>query len=87
MSAATTTPKASDESTYQAPTGGLAAVLATLIGLAAAVLALAGVFTHGLWPTLLHALVALTVFGLVRIAVFSALTGRIPQAFRDPDDA
>ncbi|MBB0247395.1 hypothetical protein FNQ90_25555, partial [Streptomyces alkaliphilus] len=51
-------------------------LLATLIALAAAVLAVVDLFTNGLWLTALHTAVALSVFGAVRLCVGASLTNR-----------
>ncbi|GAA4694424.1 hypothetical protein [Streptomyces youssoufiensis] len=62
-----------------------AALLATVIAVAATVLALFDLFTTGLWPTCLHLAVGLAVFGAVRLCVGLALEPVSPTF--DTDDS
>ncbi|WP_030997761.1 hypothetical protein [Streptomyces sp. NRRL F-5630] len=76
----TTTAPAPDKTTddtYVAPSP-FAALLATVIAVAATVLALFDLFVNGLWPTCLHLAVGLAVFGAVRVCVGMALEPFIP---------
>ncbi|WP_019061485.1 hypothetical protein [Streptomyces prunicolor] len=84
MSSATATPDLSKSTpeTYP-PRGSLAPLLATLIALAATVLALIDLFVNGLAETFTHLAVGLAVFGAVRMCVGLALDPYRPPL---PDD-
>ncbi|MFD5661504.1 hypothetical protein [Streptomyces hirsutus] len=76
----TTTAPAPDKTTddtYVA-SSPFTALLATVIAVAATVLALSDLFANGLWPTCLHLAVGLAVFGAVRLCVGLALDPFIP---------
>ncbi|MCZ4101021.1 hypothetical protein [Streptomyces sp. H39-C1] len=70
-------PAKTTDDTYAAR-GSLAPLLATVIAVAATVLALFDLFANGLWPTCLHFGVGLAVFGAVRLCVGLALDPFIP---------
>ncbi|WP_103528514.1 hypothetical protein [Streptomyces sp. SM12] len=91
MSTTTAKPTTGDEDqddggVYIAPTGGLVAILATILALAGAALALAGLFANGLWPTIGHITLVLVVFAILRATLVWALTGTAPIDLHDPDD-
>ncbi|WP_241990241.1 MULTISPECIES: hypothetical protein [unclassified Streptomyces] len=78
MSTTTTpAPDKTTDDTYVAHSP-FAALLATVIAVAATVLALFDLFANGLWPTCLHLAVGLAVFGAVRLCVGMALEPFIP---------
>lgn len=84
MSTAATSPDLSKPSadTY-APRSTLSALVATVTALAATVLAVLDLFANGLGPTVIHTVVALVVFGVVRLCVGLALN---PSTFLDDTD-
>lgn len=90
MSTTTAKPTGDDQDDgviYIAPTGGLVAILATVVALAGAALALYGLFVNGLWPTIGHLVLVLVVFVAVRATLVWALTGTAPTGWDDdPDD-
>ncbi|WP_331719981.1 hypothetical protein [Streptomyces sp. NBC_00147] len=76
--------KTTPDDTYVAHSP-LAALLATVIAVAATVLALFDLFANGLWPTCLHLAVGLAVFGAVRLCVGLALNPFFPTD--DPESS
>lgn len=86
MSTAATSPDLSKApvDTY-VPRSTLSALVATVTALAATVLAVLDLFANGLGPTVIHTVVALGVFGVVRLCVGLALNPS--NLLDDPDDA
>ncbi|MEU5161244.1 hypothetical protein AB0G74_16780 [Streptomyces sp. NPDC020875] len=83
MSTTATTPGFGKSTAPHTERSPVPALLATLVALAAAVLALLDLFAHGLWPTVLHTAVGLGTFGLVRLCMGLALEPPSPDDLHD----